>query len=101
MDAEMTALSRSLVVELAGSIGFRDSPLANRIIWPLFRPVTDRLARIGLSADITFCAAVDRLPVLAALDAGGAFLHEMRRTETEVELFAVCDRHLLADPARF
>ncbi len=32
-----------------------------------------RLARIGLSADITFCAAVDRLPVLAALDAGGAF----------------------------
>jgi hypothetical protein len=35
-----------------------------------------------------------------SVDAGGAFLHEMRRTETEVELFAVCDRHLLADPAR-
>jgi hypothetical protein len=51
VDAEMTALSRSLVVELAGSIGFRNSPLANRIIWPLFRPVTDRLARVGLTFD--------------------------------------------------
>jgi hypothetical protein len=44
-------LSRSLVVELAGSIGFRNSPLANRIIWPFFRPVTDRLARVGLTFD--------------------------------------------------
>lgn len=51
MDAEMVALSRSLVIELAGSIGFRNSPLANRILWPLFRPVTDRLARIGLTFD--------------------------------------------------
>ncbi|MDP2995440.1 MAG: hypothetical protein Q8N46_10015, partial [Anaerolineales bacterium] len=51
MDTEMTALSRSLVVELAGSIGFRNSPLANRIIWPIFRPVTDRLARVGLTFD--------------------------------------------------
>lgn len=51
MDAETLALSRSLVVELAGSIGLRDSPLANRIIWPLFRPVTDRLARVGLTFD--------------------------------------------------
>lgn len=51
MDAEMTALSRSLVVELAGSIGFRNSPLVNRIIWPLFRPVTNRLARVGLTFD--------------------------------------------------
>jgi hypothetical protein len=24
----------------------------------------------------------------------------MRRTETEAELFAVCDEHLLADPTR-
>jgi hypothetical protein len=51
VDAEMTTLSRSLVVELAGSIGFRNSPLANHIIWPLFRPVTDRLARVGLTFD--------------------------------------------------
>jgi len=51
VDKEMIALSRSLVVELAGSIGLRYSPLANRIIWPLFRPVTDRLAHIGLTFD--------------------------------------------------
>jgi tRNA-dihydrouridine synthase B len=33
------------------------------------------------------------------VDATGAFLHEMRRTETETQLFDVCDRHLLAGPA--
>ncbi|MEO7600513.1 MAG: tRNA-dihydrouridine synthase family protein [Opitutus sp.] len=35
-----------------------------------------------------------------SVDASGAFLHDMRRTETEVELFTVCDRHLLVAPAR-
>jgi tRNA-dihydrouridine synthase len=35
-----------------------------------------------------------------SVDPSGAFLHDMRRTETEGELFAVCDRHLLAEPAR-
>ena len=35
-----------------------------------------------------------------SVDPAGAFLHEMRRTQTEAELFSVCDRHLLADPAR-
>jgi tRNA-dihydrouridine synthase B len=35
-----------------------------------------------------------------SVDATGAFLHDMRRTETEQELFAVCDRHLLAEPAK-
>jgi hypothetical protein len=51
MDEELTALSRSLVVELAGSIGLRNSTLAQRLIWPLFRPVTDRLASIGVTFD--------------------------------------------------
>jgi len=31
------------------------------------------------------------------VDATGSFLHDMRRAETEAELFAICDRHLLAD----
>ncbi len=31
-----------------------------------------------------------------SVDPTGAFLHEMRRAESEIELFAVCDRHLLA-----
>jgi tRNA-dihydrouridine synthase B len=35
-----------------------------------------------------------------SVDPTGAFLHDMRRTETEAELFAVCDRHLLAEPSR-
>jgi tRNA-dihydrouridine synthase B len=30
----------------------------------------------------------------------GVFLHDMRRTESEAELFSVCDRHLLTDPGR-
>lgn len=34
------------------------------------------------------------------VDPEGRFLYDMRRAMTEVELFAVCDRHLLADPAR-
>jgi tRNA-dihydrouridine synthase len=34
-----------------------------------------------------------------SVDATGAFLHEMRRTETEKELFTICDRHLLAEPS--
>ncbi len=34
------------------------------------------------------------------VDPAGAFLHDMRRAETEAGLFAICDRHLLAEPAR-
>lgn len=34
-----------------------------------------------------------------SVDAVGAFLHEMRRAETERDLFAICDRHLLGDNA--
>jgi len=35
-----------------------------------------------------------------SVDPAGAFLHDMRRAETEAALFAICDRHLLAEPAR-
>lgn len=34
------------------------------------------------------------------VDADGAFLHDMRRTESAAELFAVCDRHLIREPDR-
>jgi len=51
MDADVNLLSRSLVGELAGSIGCRNSPLVQRIMWATFRPVTDRLARIGARFD--------------------------------------------------
>ncbi len=51
MDAETKTLSHSLVVEIAGSVGYRNSPLAQKLVWFLFRPVTDRLARIGNKFD--------------------------------------------------
>ncbi|HKB57996.1 MAG TPA: tRNA-dihydrouridine synthase family protein, partial [Lacunisphaera sp.] len=35
-----------------------------------------------------------------SVDASAAFLHDMRRAMTEAELFAVCDRHLLAEPTK-
>ncbi|HUR56089.1 MAG TPA: tRNA-dihydrouridine synthase, partial [Opitutaceae bacterium] len=35
-----------------------------------------------------------------SVDPTGAFLHDMRRAESEADLFAICDRHLLADPTR-
>lgn len=35
-----------------------------------------------------------------SVDPTGAFLHDMRRTQTEAELFGVCDRHLLTEPNR-
>jgi tRNA-dihydrouridine synthase B len=35
-----------------------------------------------------------------SVDATGAFLYDMRRAETESDLFAICDRHLLAEPAK-
>ncbi len=34
------------------------------------------------------------------VDATGAFLHDMRRTENAAGLFAVCDRHLLTEPQK-
>lgn len=35
-----------------------------------------------------------------SVDPDGSFLHDMRRTQSEQELFSVCDRHLLATPER-
>jgi len=35
-----------------------------------------------------------------SVDPTGAFLHDMRRASSESQLFEICDRHLLADPAR-
>jgi len=35
-----------------------------------------------------------------SVDPEGTFLHDMRRTQSEQELFSVCDRHLLLMPER-
>ena len=35
-----------------------------------------------------------------SVDPAGTFLHDMRRAESETELFSICDRHLLSEPDR-
>ena len=35
-----------------------------------------------------------------SVDPAGAFLRDMRSAQSEAALFAACDRHLLAEPAR-
>ncbi len=35
-----------------------------------------------------------------SVDPTGAFLHDMRRAQSEAELFSLCDRHLLSEPTR-
>ncbi len=35
-----------------------------------------------------------------SVDGEGRFLHDMRRAESEADLFAICDRHLLTEPTR-
>jgi hypothetical protein len=40
-----------LVVEIAGSVGYRNSLLAQALVWTFFRPITDRLAQIGVTFD--------------------------------------------------
>jgi tRNA-dihydrouridine synthase B len=35
-----------------------------------------------------------------SVDSEGRFLHDMRRAQTEAELFAICDRHLMTEPNR-
>lgn len=69
------------------------------------REYVERLFRATQTAEIPERAHVNKMKkylnfVGQSVDPTGAFLHDMRRTETEQELFAVCDRHLLADPTR-
>jgi tRNA-dihydrouridine synthase len=78
---------------------------------PIFRPtladVRDyigHLYRATQTPEIPERAHVNKMKkylnfVGQSVDAAGAFLHDMRRAESEAELFAICDRHLLADGA--
>jgi len=68
------------------------------------RDYIGRLYRETLNPDCPERAHVNKMKkylnfVGQSVDADGAFLHDMRRAESEAELFAVCDRHLLAEPA--
>ncbi|MBL9217213.1 MAG: tRNA-dihydrouridine synthase family protein [Opitutaceae bacterium] len=69
------------------------------------REYVSRLYRETLAPGVPEAAHVAKMKkylnfVGQSVDAEGSFLHEMRRAMTEAELFAVCDRHLLAEPAR-
>ena len=69
------------------------------------REYVERLYRATAAEGIPERAHVNKMKkylnfVGQSVDPAGAFLHDMRRAETEAELFAVSDRHLLADPAR-
>lgn len=69
------------------------------------RAYIDRLYRATADPDVPERAHVNKMKkylnfVGQSVDAAGAFLHDMRRTQTEAELFAVCDRHLLEQPTR-
>lgn len=69
------------------------------------REYVERLYRATQAPEFPERAHVNKMKkylnfVGQSVDAEGRFLHDMRRAESEAELFAVCDRHLLAEPGR-
>jgi tRNA-dihydrouridine synthase B len=69
------------------------------------REYIERLYRATLREDATERGHVQKMKrylnfIGLSVDAEGAFLHAVRRVESEAQLFEVCDRHLLAEPAR-
>ena len=69
------------------------------------REYIDRLYRETNNPDCPESAHVAKMKkylnfVGQSIDASGAFLRDMRRAMTEADLFAVCDRHLLAEPTK-
>ena len=69
------------------------------------RGYIERLYHETKTAEIPERAHVNKMKkylnfVGQSVDAAGTFLHDMRRAETEQDLFTICDRHLLAGPAR-
>ncbi len=69
------------------------------------RDYVERLYRATQNAEFPERAHVNKMKkylnfVGQSVDAEGAFLHDMRRAESESELFSVCDRHLLSVPTR-
>lgn len=69
------------------------------------REYIDHIYRATAASDVPERPQVARMKkylnfVAESVDPAGAFLYDMRRAQTEAELFSVCDRHLLADPAR-
>ena len=78
------------------------------VFQPTLADVREYIARLYRETDNPDCpesAHVAKMKkylnfVGQSVDASGAFLHDMRRAMTEADLFAVCDRHLLAEPTK-
>jgi hypothetical protein len=51
MDTEIAALSESLIDELVGAVALPKTTFWRGLTWRLFRPVTDRLAVLGVTFD--------------------------------------------------
>ncbi len=82
--------------------GFAGLP-AGRVSLQDVREYVERLYRATRSPEIPERAHVNKMKkylnfVGQGVDPAGAFLHDMRRAESESGLFEVCDRHLLARP---
>jgi tRNA-dihydrouridine synthase B len=83
---------------------FRGQPVT-RITLADARDYVERLYRATQRPEVPERYHVNKMKkylnfVGQSVDPAGAFLHDMRRAQTEAELFALCDRHLLADPQR-
>ena len=77
---------------------------AGRVTLAEVRDYVGRLFDATRTPDLPERAHVNKMKkylnfVGQSVDPAGAFLHEMRRATTAAELFAICDRHLLADGA--
>jgi tRNA-dihydrouridine synthase len=78
---------------------------ASRIVLSEVRDYIERLYRATQEPHIPERYHVNKMKkylnfVGQSVDAEGRFLHDMRRCQTEVELFEICDRHLLNEPDR-
>jgi hypothetical protein len=51
MDQEIPALSESLVDELVAAVGFPRKSIYHKLVWIMFRRITDRLATLGVTFD--------------------------------------------------
>jgi tRNA-dihydrouridine synthase len=76
-----------------------------RITLSQVREYIERLYRATQQPDIEERLHVNKMKkylnfVGQSVDGEGAFLHDMRRTQSERELFDVCDRHLMSEPER-
>lgn len=83
---------------------FQDDPVS-KIVLSDVREYIERLYHATAQAKCPERAHVNKMKkylnfVGQSVDQDGAFLHDMRRTTNELELFSVCDRHLMVHPER-